>query len=640
MYKVDKEGEITISGWEKGVASSPHKGIGDLKNVNISTEEGEASVNYSRVRQDQVPVVAATMTNSGSSTTFSYSGVLNAGTWIKVNSHTGSPGTTDNNYYYVAPIISGTSYTLWSDFGVTQITSGAGASTINFTTLTMGAPIDYTIEQFGTAGNKYRYYILDKNGVIWISGTSAAPSGSAGGLSSSTIWSAITPHGTVATDITAFDNNEGSINIQYVTDANNKISADYLIVFSASQILYGKNSDNSGWPSITGAAFNAWKTLNYSGGFSHHSILGNDQVIYFCDGPGVGVIYQKAGQTFDPANSATYSYVNAQYMMAPNDAATRITQIPSGNSISVIVGGVQNNLYVYPDVQASSSSKPINVVWMPEANVQYFVQANNYIIIFCGNKGNIYLTNGSSVVPIGTVPDYIAGSVTYVQDPYFVWGGAMYLRGRIFFSVKDQTATHTGNCGGVWSFVPTFNYFPQQDVGLAMRLENVSSQSATHGYNGYATILFAGQETAAQQANGPQYVAGWNQVTGATTTNSIDFSNTTPYTGGQALIESDAIPVGTFLRKKTFQQMEYHLSTPLVAGESIALNYRTDLTSAFASAGTVVTEATPASGNGSVVSGAITGLDFQKAQLVQFQIVLTSTVSSPSYCRLREVYIR
>lgn len=644
-YAFDKKtGEITISGWDKGIAPSPHSGLGDLKNVNISTIPGEASVNFSRVRLDQASVTGGTMTvNAGTPTIFGYSATtLSGGTWIKVTSQTGSPGTTVNNYYFLKQNVVGVSYLLYSDFGTTQITAG-GNGTITFNTLVMGTPIDYCVEQHATGSIKLRYYILDANGVIWVSGTNTSPDGSAGGLSSSTVWSAITPHGTVSTDIAAYNNNEGSIAIMYATDSNNKITANYLIVFTSSQILYGKNSDNSGWPSVTGAAFTVWKTLQYSGGFSHHAILGIDQVIYFCDGPTVGVIYQIAGTPFNPAGvlGTDYGYVNAQYILNPQDAATRITQIPSGTSISVIVGSLLNNLYIYAGLGNSASSKPTNILWIPEANVQYFVQANNFIFIFTGNKGNIYLTNGSSVVPIAHVPDYVSGSVSYVQEPYYVWGGAMYLRGRVFFSIKDQTASHTGNCGGVWSFVPTFNYFPEQDVGLSLRLENRNTTGSlgSTAYNGYAPIIFAGQEITAQQGNGPQYIACWtNDNSGGTV--SVDFSGTNPYTDGSAIIETDAVPVGNFLDKKTFTQIECKFAANLVTGESVVVKYRTDLEASFASAGTVVGEATSGSGDGSQLSRIILGVNFQKAQIIQLQIILTSTTSSPSYCRLKEVYIR
>lgn len=645
---VDKKtGRITFSGWEQGIAPSPYKGVGDIKGANISSITGEVSVAYNRARQDNVPVSAGTFTTSGTHV-FAYSATnLTNGTWIQCTATTGTTGLTVGNYYFCVVNVAGSSYKLYSDMGVTQITGDSGSGTVTFSTLNMGIAMDYAVEQ-SASGSTYRYYIIDQNGIIWANGTTAsiATSFIAGGITSSTTWQAITPYGSSTNAVDTFNSNAGSIQIMYATNSNNKIQASYLMIFTLGQIKQGTNS--SGWPSVSGTPFAVWQSLNYSDASSHKSILGNDQVIYFCDGPGIGIIQQKTGQQFNPATPSTYNYVNANYLMAPTDTATRIAMIPSGNGLSIVVGGQQNNLYVYPSYQNSTASgaAPTTLLWMPESNTQFLLATNNYILVFPGSKGNIYLTNGSSVVPIMTVPDYIAGSANFVQDPYFVWGGAMYLRGRVFFSIKDQSSSHTGNCGGIWSFAPSFSYFVNQDTGLALRMEGASSQFATSitqgtiGFNGYAPVIFAGQETTAQQNDGPQYIACWSQGNndGSGIVNSIDFSGTSPLTNSSTIIETDVVPVGTFLEPKTFTQIEVQLGANLVTGESITVNYRTDLEAAWASAGTVVSE--PAiTGNGSPLSRLIQGLNFQKVQLIQLQLVLNSTATNPSWCRVRDISI-
>jgi hypothetical protein len=43
-YRYEKStGDIVIEGWENGISPSPHKGLANLQNVNISTETGEAT---------------------------------------------------------------------------------------------------------------------------------------------------------------------------------------------------------------------------------------------------------------------------------------------------------------------------------------------------------------------------------------------------------------------------------------------------------------------------------------------------------------------------------------------------------------------------------------------------------------------
>lgn len=67
-YRIEKEEAgntaLVIDGWENGIASSPFKGIGNIKNLNVKYYEGIAYVNYKRK--------AATIQNSGgiSSQTF------------------------------------------------------------------------------------------------------------------------------------------------------------------------------------------------------------------------------------------------------------------------------------------------------------------------------------------------------------------------------------------------------------------------------------------------------------------------------------------------------------------------------------------------------------------------------------------
>lgn len=630
--KTGGELEVKISGFEKGIAPSPYDGIADLKNVNISSIKGEVSVAYSRVRQDVVPVSGGTMTFA-SGNTYAYSATkLPNGTWIKATQT--NAGLTINTYYYCVVNMVGVAYNLYTDMGVTAVTGSAGS--VTFDTLNMGIPIDYTVEQ-SAGGGVYRYYILDASGIIWANGTAtgAASSMDASGLTSATTWQAITPHGTSTNSIGTFSGDEGSIQIMYATDSNNSIQASYLIAFTTGQVLYCKNA--TAWPSVGGSALSVWQSLHYSGA-QHKSILGNDQVIYFTDGPGVGIIQQKTGKQFNPTDATTFNYTDANYLMAPTDTATRLAMIPSGNGLSLVVGGQQNNLYIYPTYQSSTASggAPTTLLWMPESNTQYLLPVNNYVLIFAGNKGNIYLTNGSSVVPLMTVPDYIVGSATYpttpnyVQDPYFIWGGAMYLRGRVFFSIKDGNASHTGNCGGVWSFVPSFSAFTQQDVGLALRMEGSSAalSGTSTQYDGYAPVIFAGNELSAQQADGPQYIAAWSQ-----SVNSIDFSGINPVTNGTSVIETDAIPLGTFLEKKTWSQFEIKFSAPLVAGESIAVYYRTSLEGAWASAGAVSYEPTS-------YSALVNGFNFQAVQLVQFQIQMTSTATNPSWVRIKEMYLR
>jgi hypothetical protein len=201
----------------------------------------------------------------------------------------------------------------------------------------------------------------------------------------------------------------------------------------------------------------------------------------------------------------------------------------------------------------------------------------------------------------------------------------MYLRGRVYFSILDQTAIKAGNCGGVWSFVPTQNLYIGQDTGLALRLENQSSYGT---YNGVSTVLLQSQN---QNAKSPQYWNGWYSSI-SSPTYGIDFTSTTPST--QCIIETDLIPTGTMLEKRTFQQIEYKLSTPLMVGEGVTMNYRKNGTDAWASCGTVQVEST------TELSGYFTAT-FEKTQWVQLQVILSPlTSTSSSFVPLTQITLK
>jgi hypothetical protein len=335
--------------------------------------------------------------------------------------------------------------------------------------------------------------------------------------------------------------------------------------------------------------------------------------------------------SFDPL----YIPGNVTYVYSPQAVTLPAfeTSISLGEvGIQLIIGCKGNTVYTWD--QIISTVTATNTIFLPENNVTNIVTVAQTAYLFAGNKGNIYVTNGTSASFAISVPDYCAGIAGIPQsyiEPYFVWGGAAYVRGRIYFSLLDQTSSKVGNCGGVWSFVPIQNYYIEQDVGLALRLENQNSYGS---YNGYATVILPFQD---QAARGVQYFSGWISST-SSPTYGIDFSGTVPTS--TVVVETDFVPVGTMLRKTTFKQLEYKLAAPLSSGESVQLYWRTDLTSAFTSAGSVEAETTTSDGSATIISGLFTAT-FQNAQGLQLRCVQTSNGgSNVSFNRLLELRAR
>jgi len=62
-YRLEKNSagttDIVIDGWELGIAASPHKGIANLRNVNIRSVPGEVAVNFKTSALTKPPTVYA-----------------------------------------------------------------------------------------------------------------------------------------------------------------------------------------------------------------------------------------------------------------------------------------------------------------------------------------------------------------------------------------------------------------------------------------------------------------------------------------------------------------------------------------------------------------------------------------------------
>lgn len=364
--------------------------------------------------------------------------------------------------------------------------------------------------------------------------------------------------------------------------------------------------------SITKGATNATMTVSTTVGGAAVTPSGGTGTFYF--------------NTYQPTQSGTAS----TYIFSPQALTLPFTAVSQsiceiGNTI--VIGTQSNFIYFWDEFDPL----PTNFIPLPENNSVYMINVNNMAYIFAGNKGNIYITNGSTASAAISVPDYCAGipgTPTSYIEPYFIWGGAAYIRGRVYFSIQDQTASKTGNCGGVWSFVPTQNLFAGEDVGLTLRLE---AQNSYGTYNGVTNIILNSQT---QNVIGPQYYTAWtSSISGPSY--GIDGSGTTPFLGG-AKIETDCVPTGTVLgqQKKTFSNIEIKLAAPLATGESVAVNYRQNITDAWATAGIATTEPT------NPQSVIVSPLAFQNTQWLQLQGVLTSTNSAPSFVRVIEMRVR
>lgn len=565
---------------------------------------------------------------------------------------------------------------------VTGITSGTATFTLTYP---MGQPFQSATEPYrdSTGAMQYRYYILDTLGSIWVHDTHQFSNvttplwffaGNAGtgasGLAVLNGWLLVCPAGPTDTlwKLTVllgnvFSNTGGILGIggsglKYSTVAQSTIyiaSGNTITTIQPDVGLIASFGDIQSYGSFTVPTGTTVGIISLISGANPTVGIFADRIpaIFFTDGtlptainastiyyiqftpsnPGsfqvfgassggsaldikIGSTGDQYYNTFDPTSGAgqtTLIYTFNALILPYYETTTAIAQL----GINLVVGTTSNIVYLWDKTNLA----PSGTIFLAENNVAKLLTVNNNVFIFTGNKGNVYITNGSAATPALSIPDYCAGlpgtPSSYIE-PYFAWGDAMYLRGRIYCSIQDQTSIKSGNCGGVWSFIPF------QQI-TALRLENQNSYGT---YNGASSVLLPSQQ---QNAISPQYWSGWySSITSPSY--GIDFTDTVPVT--TATFETDLIPTGTVLDKKTFTQIEYKLSAPLASGESVSLSYRQNATDSYQTCGPVQTEsATDIAGYFQV--------NFQKGQWIQFLATLTSTHnSSSSFVRLIQIRIR
>lgn len=360
---------------------------------------------------------------------------------------------------------------------------------------------------------------------------------------------------------------------------------NYLFVFKATAIDYYN---------ISGASWTFdWKTGLQSA--EHMALWGQDDIFYFCNGRYVGSLAEVFGMTFDPSNAATYTY-NAIALTLPSyDVASWLSEL----RVNLMIAAGKR---IYPwDRTSTSYTIPIFV----KENIVKVINVLNILYIIAGTKGQIYISNGYSVSPYRKLPDSFFSGI----DPQITWGDMMYYRNRLFLG-----ACQSGVASGISGI------FSVDFETSALNFENQNSYGAntTSGVNGAANILIPIMDTS--------YVSGWyNGSSGG-----MDRNDTTIYTNFECAIETDLIPVGTFLQSHSFDNIEFKLDSQMQSADSIKVSMRASISDAY----TLIGQTTS-----TILSDVYTPLSVQKNQWVQLKIEMKSGQTG-QYVRLREMRIR
>jgi hypothetical protein len=309
---------------------------------------------------------------------------------------------------------------------------------------------------------------------------------------------------------------------------------------------------------------------------------------------------------FSPAITESYS-VSIRAVSLPIISDT-ITDMVDLKTTLVITG--QKDFYIWDyvsgNVQAPNPvGEQIYKIWNLLSNVY----------ILAGNKGNIYVTNGYSAQLLYKLPDYIAG----YRDPVWSWGDMMSHRSRLFFQALAQDTSGNNLLAGVFSLQVSPALTGEQANGLNMEAQNSYGLIPASGSSSSGFLVDNSQ-------NYDSYYSGWSNGSGI---GGIDYNNTTLWGNNEPVIETDIVPIGNYLIKKTLGSIEFKLDRPLASGDSVALYWRPSLSDAWVSISLIDTA------TGLMSNYGISAIN--QSQWAQFMLTMSCASSSSSRVPFREL---
>ena len=494
-------------------------------------------------------------------------------TGTAVKPTTTTSGVTANTVYFINRIDDTTCY-LYNN--ITNADTGGGTGRIDITATTAftiatvnQGTINHIIRE-PTLGTRFYH---DSNGRVWYL--------TDGGTRVRLLFNSVLDNAVAASGALANANGRGISTFQ-----NSDASAAYLFAFRNAlidviNVTAGSNLTTPSWT-------NSWQTMNTGAGVnnSHHSILAQDNIVYFCDSRFIGSIREASGEIFNPATGTTYTF-NSSALDTPQREVLEWLEELGANLLAS--GATWNKIYPWDRV-SDSYNLPLIV---PENNVQRLKNIGNLVYILAGRWGNIYTTQGTYVRHFKKIPDQVVNNSATLQSNPITWGGIDAVNGALLFGMSVQT---TGNSGA---------YLLYPDGRLI--IDNMPSTGS-------------GNVTALEVQNN-FYQMGY--ASGA------DSFSTSRYADYEGVVQSQFYRVATVTEKATYSVLEAVIAKPAATGGNIRISYRTNTSGSFTTIDTFASD-------GAATTFQTPGIGLMNIENIQVQIEIDDG-SLPTDIELLEV---
>jgi len=331
--------------------------------------------------------------------------------------------------------------------------------------------------------------------------------------------------------------------------------------------------------------------------------MGKDGYMYFTNGNNLGRI-TNISHSVGSVTVTSSSTMSGGFVLPKNTYGVTLSTVGD----KLLIGTQKGYSYYARDqfgyaglvVWDYSSANADNIIELNEPGFNSMVSNKNQAYFSAGNDGNIYVTDGTNYQKIKRLPFNRSGF--YVASSW-VYPNAMCInqRGNLLVGLSANYDANSPTTTGIWEIglmkdYPTHLPFFSRDGNLG-NVSNVRFGSVR---------VLDDNSLAFGVQSGTSYELSRTSVTALNT-------------GYTARWRTQAYLVANARDKKTFEQLEFLFSKPLIANQGIKISYRTNLTDDFTEIDTWTY-----SDIGGVLSH-FASASITNAEMVQFEISLNYT---------------
>ena len=548
----DKEKSITISGFEAGVSESPVSGFFQMVNANNHASPG---VMKSNLRIER----CTKLYNYGSNIALTFTASDSGGKLLLTNTaNLEADSISIDNQAFTVTNVGGAlptglaASTIYyairvSNTSIKVATTLANAETgtaINYTNAGSGTntivPINPSgIVEFATDESQSTICAIDEDGRAWrsrvyspkwelLDGNTSAIGGDGYGVA---FWKNYW-----------FFFSSTKVDVITATNVNNRVAT---------------------WADIDWTP-TGWAALG-AGSRHHRSLVGQDGILYICNGKYIATFKEVSGATFDPANNATY-VVNTKALDLPFDS-TCLEELRT----DLMIGTKSDKVYFW-DRLSPSFTFPLII---PERYTYDMVNIDNIVYLFSGNSGTIYKTNGVSSDIAVRIPTHISNYYYSPVGNQITFNQADAMAKRIVFT----TTMLYGYPGGENVINAVWSYYPNKN---SLIVENTITDVAELSNFRFYAIKPIDQKTyfVSYHKDGfslpNDYAIATQDLQGNTQSTCGSYS-TTLFLDTPPYAITELLSLGGHLNTATINQVEITTMEALRSGESVDIYYRTTI---------------------------------------------------------------